>query len=57
MRLVTIIAQHEYGSKGTQAYFLRSPWRTYFKGVIEFRCKLQDYILIAGINDIHIHDQ
>ena len=43
-----IITQHEKKSNITQIYFVRSQWRNYFKAVIEFRCKLLDYILITG---------
>jgi hypothetical protein len=52
-----IIAYNKYRNEQTETYSLRSQRRAYFKVVIEFRCKLLDYILIAGINDIHIHDQ
>jgi hypothetical protein len=55
--LATVITQHENRNKIAHSYFIKSQWRTYFKALIEFRCKLLDYILIAGVNGIHIHDQ
>lgn len=44
-----IITQHEKKKSNiTLSCFVRSQWKIYFKAVIEFRCKLLDYILITG---------